>query len=323
MDAGGFITLRMYLMASGPALPNRPTPPRLLAYPHDHAGHADHADPRPALGTPVRDLRHDFVRRTLLPGMRRALRRRPVRRVPVVSHHRRQVLPPVRLRRRRRPSVGRPRIGHAPLGIASIALVALIALVAGRNFGLGFNRSASAPQPEPSTADQPVTGDAPFANANGDAGSAGVVRAPDISSMSPGERADRLFDRVMRLKEEGKQDSVEFFAPMVMSAYQMMGPLNADQHYDLGRIGEVTGVNGLARAEADTILKTDPTHLLGLALAAHAATAAKQPAAARQFYRRLLVAAPGETAKALPEYARHRNDIDAAIAEGKKMGIQE
>jgi hypothetical protein len=108
-----------------------------------------------------------------------------------------------------------------------------------------------------------------------------------------------------------------------MSAYQMIGTLNADQHYDLGRIGEVTGVTDLARAEADTILKTDPTHLLGLALAAHAATAANQPAAARQFYRRLLAAAPGETAKALPEYGRHRNDIDAAIAEGKKMGIQE
>jgi hypothetical protein len=210
-----------------------------------------------------------------------------------------------------------------PWAIASIALIALIALVAGRNFGLGLNRSAPAPQPEAATAGQPVTGDAPFANAGGDTSGAGVVRAPDISSMSPGERADRLFDRVMRLKEEGKQDSVEFFAPMVMSAYQMIGSLNADQHYDLGRIGEVTGVNGLARAEADTILKTDPTHLLGLALAAHAATAANQPAAARQFYRRLLVAAPGETAKALPEYARHRNDIDAAIAEGKKMGIQE
>jgi hypothetical protein len=212
-----------------------------------------------------------------------------------------------------------------PWAIASVALIALIALVAGRNFGLGFNRAAPAPQPEAAAGDQPVTGDAPFAGANagGDTTGDGVVRAPDISSMSPGERADRLFDRVMRLKEEGKQDSVEFFAPMVMSAYQMIGTLNADQHYDLGRIGEVTGVNGLARAEADTILKTDPTHLLGLALAAHAATAANQPAAARQFYRRLLIAAPGETAKALPEYARHRNDIDAAIAEGKKMGIQE
>ena len=216
-----------------------------------------------------------------------------------------------------------------PWAVASIALIALIALVAGRNFGLGFNRPGSGPQPEAASADQPVTGDAPFANgaagndAGGDASGSGVVRAPDISSLSPSERADRLFDRVMRLKEQGKQDSVEFFAPMVMSAYQMMGSLNADQHYDLGRIGEVTGVTGLARAEADTILKADPTHLLGLALAAHAATAANQPAAARQFYRRLLAAAPGETAKALPEYGRHRNDIDAAIAEGKKMGIQE
>jgi hypothetical protein len=216
-----------------------------------------------------------------------------------------------------------------PWAIASIALVALIALVAGRNFGLGFNRSAPSPQPEAASADQPVNGDAPFANGNpgtdagGDASASGVIRAPDISSLSPSERADRLFDRVMRLKEQGKQDSVEFFAPMVMSAYQMMGPLNADQHYDLGRIGEVTGVTDLARAEADTILKANPTHLLGLALAAHAATAANQPAAARQFYRRLLAAAPGETAKALPEYGRHRNDIDAAIAEGKKMGLQE
>ena len=216
-----------------------------------------------------------------------------------------------------------------PWAIASIALIALIALVAGRNFGLGMTRAGPAPQPE-ATAGQPVTGDAPFANggatANGDAsaGDAGaVVRAPDISSLSPSERADRLFDRVMRLKEQGKQDSVEFFAPMVMSAYQMMGPLNADQHYDLGRIGEVTGVTDLARAEADTILKANPAHLLGLALAAHAATAANQPAAARQFYKRLLAAAPSETAKALPEYGRHRNDIDAAIAEGKKMGIPE
>ena len=132
-----------------------------------------------------------------------------------------------------------------------------------------------------------MTGDAPFANgsatAGGDASAGGdagaVVRAPDISSLSPSERADRLFDRVMRLKEQGKQDSVEFFAPMVMSAYQMMGPLNADQHYDLGRIGEVTGVTDLARAEADTILKANPAHLLGLALAAHAATAANHTVA--------------------------------------------
>lgn len=204
-----------------------------------------------------------------------------------------------------------------PWAVTAIALIAMIALVAGRNFGIGLARSASAAPADPTPTDQPVTGDAPFANGAGSGSD--VVHAPDISTMSPGERADRLFDRVMRLKEQGKQDSVEFFAPMVMSAYQMMGPLNADQHYDLGRIGEVTGVTDLARAEADTILRANPTHLLGLALAAHAAAAAKQAPTARGYYKRLLAAAPGETAKGLPEYTRHRNDIDAAIAEGRKV----
>ena len=144
--------------------------------------------------------------------------------------------------------LGTPAVGRPTLGGRVDRADRADRLVAGRNFRLGFNRSGPAPQPE-ATADQPVTGNAPFANggaapngnsAGGDAGA--VVRAPDISSLSPSERADRLFDSVMRLKEQGKQDSVEFFAPMVMSAYQMMGPLNADQHYDLGRIGEVTGV---------------------------------------------------------------------------------
>jgi len=132
--------------------------------------------------------------------------------------------------------------------------------------------------------------------------------------MSPAERADRLYDRVMRLHSEGKDDSVKFFSPMVLQAYQMLGPLDADQHYDLGRIGEVLGMADLARAEADTILKAQPTHLLGLTLAARAAMLDKQPAKAQAFYKRLLAAEPAERRKALPEYDRHRDDIDAAVA---------
>jgi hypothetical protein len=139
--------------------------------------------------------------------------------------------------------------------------------------------------------------------------------------MSPGERADRLYDRVMRLSEEGKTDSVDFFAPMVMSAYQMLGPLDLDQHYDLGRVGEVTGAAPLARAEADTILRADPTHLLGLALAARVAADAHQDAEARSYYRRLVTAEKSERAKNLPEYSRHGHDIDAALAEARRMGV--
>jgi hypothetical protein len=128
--------------------------------------------------------------------------------------------------------------------------------------------------------------------------------------MSPAERADRLYDRVMRLHEEGKDDSVRFFSPMVLQAYGMLGPLDADQHYDLGRIAEVIGMSDLARAEADTILKVQPTHLLGLTLAARVAA----PDKARDFYKRLIAAEPAERKKALPEYNRHRDDIDAALA---------
>jgi hypothetical protein len=187
-----------------------------------------------------------------------------------------------------------PRISATlPWAVASIAVIALVALVAGRSIGARRVTPVAAP-PADTTA---TAEEAP-------------ARAPDISSMSPAERADRLYDRVMRLHEEGKDDSVRFFSPMVLQAYQMLGPLDADQHYDLGRIAEVVGMSDLARAEADTILKAQPTHLLGLTLAARVAT----PAGARDFYKRLLAAEPAERKKALPEYDRHRDDIDAALA---------
>ncbi len=100
----------------------------------------------------------------------------------------------------------------------------------------------------------------------------------------------------------------------------MLGPLDDDEHYDVGRIGEVAGVPGLARAEADTILRAHPTHLLGLILAAQAASSAKTPAAARGYYGRFLAARSSELAKQLPEYERHRNDIEAAAVEAKRQG---
>ena len=40
------------------------------------------------------------------------------------------------------------------------------------------------------------------------------VRPPDISQMSPEERATRLFDRVMILAQAGKEDSVHPLTPI-------------------------------------------------------------------------------------------------------------
>jgi len=146
----------------------------------------------------------------------------------------------------------------------------------------------------------------------------GGVRAPDISNLSPQERADRLYNRVMILASEGKIDSVQFFAPMAVQSYLLLQPLNLDQRYDLGRIGEVTGALALAQAQADTILRQNPNHLLGLILEARLATIAGDSARVRSYERRLLAAEKSELARKLDEYVRHQDDITSALQQARK-----
>jgi hypothetical protein len=182
-----------------------------------------------------------------------------------------------------------------PWAMAAIALVALIALVAAQRFGRSGAATAIA------------SADAPAA---AQAGPAPV----DISQMSPEERAERLYDRVMSLNERGRTDSVQFFAPMAMQAYVMLGSLNADQRYDLGRIAAVSGATEIAKAQADTILATQPQHLLGLMLAADVAAQSGDRAAETAYIRRFAAAAPRERAKQLREYQQHVAEIDARLA---------
>jgi hypothetical protein len=149
------------------------------------------------------------------------------------------------------------------------------------------------------------------------------MRAPDISSLSPQERADRLYNRVMLLASQGKIDSVQFFAPMALTAYQMLSPLNTDQRYDMGRIGEVAGMFPVARAQADTILRGNPNHLLGLILEARLASLAGDTAQLHSYERRLVAAQKTELAKKRDEYVRHQDDITSALAQARKsLGIK-
>ena len=187
-----------------------------------------------------------------------------------------------------------------PWAVAAIALVALIALVVGQRFGSrGTAPTADASQVAP---DQ------------GGAPAGPMPRAPDISKMSPAERAERLYDRIMREYEAGQLDNVRTFLPMAVAAYESLAPLSLDQRYDLGRIGEVGGDTTLARAQADTILAARHTHLLGLILAAKAARLEKNEAAAKAFDTRFAAAEPKERSAGLPEYLLHKNDIDLALA---------
>lgn len=195
-----------------------------------------------------------------------------------------------------------------PWIVAAIALVTLLAFLAGGAFNKRRGSTLDAPQnalPQAGLDDRAPGVDQP-------AGAA--IRGPDISQLSPQERADRLFNRVMLLDSQGKSDSVLFFAPMAISAYQMLSPLNADQRYDLGRIAEVAGAFTLARAQADTILTGNSTHLLGLILASRIATLDNRAADSKALDRRLLSAWTPETAKKLPEYQRHGADIEQALS---------
>jgi hypothetical protein len=150
------------------------------------------------------------------------------------------------------------------------------------------------------------------------------MRAPDISNLSPQERADRLYNRVMLLASEGKVDSVQFFAPMAITAYQLLSPLNIDQRYDIGRVGEVAGALPLAQAQADSILRENPDHLLGLILQSRLATLARDTTRLRSFERRLLAAEKRELAMNRDEYARHQDDITSSLAQARKnLGVRQ
>ena len=188
-----------------------------------------------------------------------------------------------------------------PWTVAAIAMLALIALVAGQRFAGGR-------APTPAAAGASIAAGAPD----------GAGRAPDISNLSPRERADRLFDRMMRLSSEGKTDSVQFFAPMALSVYQSLGSLDADLRYDYGRVAEVAGESSIATAQADSILAADANHLLGLVLAVRAAQLRGDSTAATGLRRRLIAAEPTESAKRLPEYERHQSDILEALAEARR-----
>jgi len=197
-----------------------------------------------------------------------------------------------------------------PWAVAGIALVCLIALLAGQRFR--STPPADAAQAPGAPQGAPQGADAEGAPSPGD--DASRARAPDISTMTPRERADRLFDRIMRLDGEGKKDSVQFFAPMAISAYQMVPNPDADARFDMGRIAEVACALPATKSEADSILARQPTHLLGLVLAMQVARASGDAAGAAAYRARLHAAQKSELAKKLPEYDRHTADIRDALA---------
>ena len=191
---------------------------------------------------------------------------------------------------------------RVPWVVTGVALVAVIALVL-------FQASRSATDAGPADTGQGA--------AMGGAPLGGAPSAADIAAMSPEEKADRLFNRVMMYASEGKADSAAIFAPMALQSFDMIAPLDMHQRYDVGLVAIVAGQLGRAKVEADTILKKNPNDLLGLTLAMRAAEAAKNNASAGDFAKRLIAAEPAERKSTREEYQFHGNDIDAALKDAR------
>ena len=137
-----------------------------------------------------------------------------------------------------------------------------------------------------------------------------IVSAPDISNMSPRERASRLYDRVMRLHEQQKRDSLAFFMPMALAAYGAIPDIDDDGRYDMARLAMIAGELPTARVQRDAILQRNPTHLLGLLLADDLARDATD---AKRIEATFVGAVKRERARALPEYSAHAEEIENAL----------
>jgi hypothetical protein len=163
-----------------------------------------------------------------------------------------------------------------------------------------------------SSARQPVAAD--MVNA----GSSQGERAPDISGMSPRERFDRLFNRIMQAAEQGESAQVAQFTPMALGAYDQLEVRDVDARYHAAVIHLQAGDIAPALALSDTILAESPGHLFGYVIRGTAARIQGNAAAESKAQREFLAHYPAESASKRVEYQEHKPVLDEFKGEAEK-----
>ena len=173
------------------------------------------------------------------------------------------------------------------IGIATIALtVALAAL---------FDRGGGVPAPfsPPAAARAPAPGE-----------------PVDLSSMSPRQAADRLFNRVMAANERGDTVEALKFAPMALQAYDGLGTLDNDARYHVALNHMVGEDIKSTRAQLDKLRQSAPNHLLGIMLEHQIAERSGKKDSAARAYKAFLAAYDAEIAKGRAEYQDHQSSLE-------------
>jgi hypothetical protein len=134
--------------------------------------------------------------------------------------------------------------------------------------------------------------------------------APDISRMTPRERFDRLYNRVMQAAQSGDTATRKRFMPMALGAYEMLDTIDADARFHAALLQVHAGDVERAEAIGDTILTQHPGHLLGYVVLATVARWRRDQRALRQVYSDFMVHYDDEMRANRPEYREHSFSID-------------
>jgi hypothetical protein len=150
---------------------------------------------------------------------------------------------------------------------------------------------------------------APPSGPVGPSGETGMA-APDISQLSPKERFDRLYNRVMQAAQSGDQATMTRFMPMALGAYEMLDSVDADARYHAALLRVHNGDVAGSRALGDSILAAQPGHLLGYVVLGTTARWAKDDSTLARAHREFLAHYDAEIKADRREYGEHRVSID-------------
>ena len=182
--------------------------------------------------------------------------------------------------------------------VAGIACVLLVGAIA-------YQVSDAAPTPA-----APDMANAGAAGGPQATGGAPVGPAPDISAMTPRQRFDRLFNRIMQAAEQQDSAEVQRFTPMALGAYDQLDSRDADARYHAAVLHMQVGNFDAARALADTILRESPGHLFGYVVRGEVAELLGADQALAQARRDFLAQYPSQITTKRVEYLEHQPVLD-------------
>jgi hypothetical protein len=155
-------------------------------------------------------------------------------------------------------------------------------------------RNSPAPAGPPVTSELGATAEAP----------------PDISNMSPRERFNRLYNRIMTAAQAGDQATAERFMPMALMAYAQLDTIDADARYHAALLKAHTGDMAASGALADTILAQQPSHLFGYVIRGTVARFGKDQKGLDAAYAGFLKRYDEEMKAGRQEYGEHRTSLE-------------